>query len=105
MSKEKVSKSETCIRTVEVRLPARWRVIIHNDEVTTMDFVVTVLVAVFNKSVPVAREIMMKVHKQGRGVAGLYTKEIAETKIFEATLLARKAGFPLLFTMEESDKE
>ncbi len=89
---------------VEVRVfsrPSRWRVIFHNDDVTTMDFVVSVLTNYFGKSIEEANQIMMQVHVQGKGVAGVYSKDVAETKIEQTTRLARAEGFPLALTMEE----
>jgi ATP-dependent Clp protease adaptor protein ClpS len=85
----------------EVREPKKFKVILHNDDYTTMDFVVRVLVEVFKKSPVQANAIMMKVHRNGKGVCGIYTQEVAETKISRVESMAREEGFPLKCSMEE----
>ncbi len=85
----------------EIKEPRRFKVLLHNDDYTTMDFVIYVLKKVFNKTEGEAVQIMMKVHKNGIGVCGVYTKEVAETKVIMVKNLARKEGFPLKCTMEE----
>lgn len=80
--------------------PRLWKILLHNDNYTTMDFVVVVLVAVFHKSVTDANRIMRDVHNKGIGVVGTYTKEIAETKVARVTEMAQQAEFPLMCTME-----
>jgi ATP-dependent Clp protease adaptor protein ClpS len=77
-----------------------YRVLLHNDDYTTMEFVVSVLETVFNHPTPVATRIMLSVHHRGVGVAGTYPHEIAETKAEKAMSLARAAEFPLLVTVE-----
>jgi len=81
--------------------PRLYKVLLHNDNYTTMDFVVSVLRNVFNKSAVTAVQIMLGVHRQGVGVAGVYTYEIAEDKVAKVTELARASQFPLLCTLEE----
>ena len=83
----------------KVKEPERYRVLLHNDDYTTMEFVVQVLCQVFHKSVDEATAIMMHVHNQGRGECGVYTYEIAETKVATVHTMARNAGFPLKCTM------
>ncbi len=78
-----------------------YKVLLHNDDFTTMDFVVFILMSVFNKNEVDAFNIMMAVHKQGVGVAGVYTYEIAEAKCDKVIQLARDSDFPLLATTEE----
>ena len=79
-----------------------WRVILHNDDYTTMEFVVDVLEEIFSRSPAEAYGIMMKVHVEGRGVAGTYPHEIAETKVDRVHDLARANGFPLRASVEEA---
>ncbi|WP_167940961.1 ATP-dependent Clp protease adapter ClpS [Desulfobaculum xiamenense] len=85
----------------EVREPRKFKVLLHNDDYTTMDFVVHVLTFVFRKTLAQATEIMLKIHNQGVGVCGVYTAEVAETKVVRVHQLAREAGYPLKCTMEE----
>jgi ATP-dependent Clp protease adaptor protein ClpS len=85
----------------QLKKPPLFKVLLHNDNYTTMDFVVFVLVNVFNRSEPDAIQIMLHVHQQGVGVAGVFTHEIAETKVARVAALAREHEYPLLCTMEE----
>ncbi len=85
----------------EVKEPPRYRVLLHNDDYTTQDFVVAILHHVFNKSLPEATDIMLKVHNSGIGQCGVYTREIAEAKVARVRQAAKDAGFPLLCTMEK----
>jgi len=80
--------------------PKLYKVLLHNDDYTPMEFVVLVLVNVFHKSESDARSIMLHAHTHGYAVAGVYTFEIAETKVAETLKLAEQAQFPLLCTME-----
>jgi len=81
--------------------PSRFKVLLHNDDYTTMDFVVMILQTVFNKDIETATEIMLNVHKKGVGVAGIYTRDVAETKVAVVHELSRKNEHPLKCTMEE----
>lgn len=85
----------------KVEEPPLFKVLLHNDDFTTMEFVVWVLVSVFNMSEEQAIQVMLNVHLRGVGVAGIYTYEIAETKVEKTTALAREHEYPLLVTMEE----
>jgi ATP-dependent Clp protease adaptor protein ClpS len=76
-------------------------VLLHNDDYTTMDFVVFILLAVFQLSETDAVRIMLQVHRQGLGIAGVYTYEIAEAKVATVESLARQHEFPLLASIEE----
>lgn len=80
--------------------PRMYQVLLHNDNYTTMDFVVTLLVVVFHKKENEALRIMLDVHQKGIGVVGTYTYQVAETKVARALEMARQAEFPLLCTME-----
>jgi ATP-dependent Clp protease adaptor protein ClpS len=81
--------------------PSMYRVLLLNDDYTTMEFVVQVLMHVFHKPVEEATRIMLNVHKQGFGVCGVYTFEVAETKVEMVHSLAHEYGFPLKCTMEK----
>ena len=81
--------------------PKQFKVILLNDDYTTMEFVVRVLETVFQKSPAEAFRIMMQVHVQGSGLAGVYPWEVAETKVETVTAMARHAEFPLRATIEE----
>lgn len=82
--------------------PAQFKVVLLNDDYTTMEFVVHVLETVFQKSPAEAYRIMMAVHVSGKGVAGIYPWEVAETKVEVVTTMARDAGFPLRAVTEEA---
>ena len=81
--------------------PAKFAVILHNDDVTTMDFVVEILVQIFHKAVQEAAALMMDVHENGQAVAGIYCYDIAATKKAQTDLLAAKNKFPLKLTIRE----
>ncbi|MBZ0157676.1 MAG: ATP-dependent Clp protease adapter ClpS [Alphaproteobacteria bacterium] len=85
----------------KTKKPPLYRVFLLNDDYTTMDFVVHILENIFQKSPVEATRIMLHVHKNGKGLAGVYTRDIAETKIAEVHGLARKSNFPLQCTMEK----
>lgn len=85
----------------QVKEPPRYMVLMHNDNKTLMDFVVDVLISIFNKSPEVAENIMWNIHCKGIGECGIYTSEIAETKVRQVHARARAAGFPLTCTVEE----
>lgn len=99
------NKSQTSVNKqslFKVKEPSLYNVIMHNDDVTTMDFVVTVLVHIFRKSHEVAEEIMMKIHTEGSAVVGTYSRDIAESKAQYTMDMARANGFPLKLTTEEA---
>jgi ATP-dependent Clp protease adaptor protein ClpS len=85
----------------ELTEPPMYRVLLLNDDYTTMDFVVDVLKYVFYKSTEEATRIMLNVHNSGVGVCGVYPYEVAETKVNTVDALAREHGFPLKCTMEK----
>ena len=82
--------------------PTVYKVVLLNDDYTTMEFVVTVLENVFQKTPSEAFQIMMHVHVNGRGIAGVYSWEVAETKVDTVTSMARGAGYPLKAITEEA---
>lgn len=79
-----------------------YKVLLHNDDYTTMDFVVMVLAMVFQKDRTEAARIMMNVHRQGTGVAGIFTRDVAETKIAVVHELAMRNEFPLKCSLEKA---
>jgi ATP-dependent Clp protease adaptor protein ClpS len=80
--------------------PRMFRVLLHNDDYTTMEFVVWVLMEVFRKTQVEATRVMLTVHRSGKGIAGVYSREVAETKAALTVDRAREAGFPLMATTE-----
>jgi len=86
---------------VRTKYPTKYKVFILNDDYTSMDFVIDVLMSFFHKSYAEAESIMLEVHKHERGLCGIYTKEIAETKVMQVIKKAQDNGFPLKATMEE----
>ncbi len=87
-------------RKGKVAKPRRFKVVLHNDDYTTMEFVILVLMRFFHRSETEATHIMLSVHHKGHGVAGLYTKDVAETKVAEASDYATENGMPLKLTAE-----
>jgi ATP-dependent Clp protease adaptor protein ClpS len=94
---EVLEKPET-----KTKKPELFKVILLNDDYTTMEFVMQILEGVFNKTQPDAYRIMMQVHLEGKGVCGTYTYEIAETKVETVHELAQENGFPLRADLEEA---
>ena len=95
---EEIADSET---EEEVKEPSMYKVLLHNDDYTSMGFVVEILLSVFNKSIEDSTMIMLKVHKEGIGICGVYTYEVAETKVDTVNTLAREREFPLKCTLEK----
>ncbi len=94
------SKFSSELKT-ELKKPKMYVVIMHNDDYTTMQFVVEVLIKIFNKSSIEASELMMKVHTKGNAVIGVYTYDIAVTKKLLADKMAKQREFPLKITIDE----
>ena len=86
---------------VKVKKPKHYKVVMYNDDYTTMEFVVYILINVFNKKLEVANKIMIDVHEKGKGIAGIYTHDIAITKVSIAMSSAEQEGFPFKLTIEE----
>ena len=100
MSGSKREESVSTKERIETKEPPLYKVILHNDDYTSMEFVVAILKNVFNKSSSEATRIMLSVHHEGVGIAGVYTKEIGETKISIVRELAQNNNFPLKCSLE-----
>ena len=85
---------------IRIEEPRQYKVIFHNDDITTMEFVTEVLRRVFNKPADEAVTLMMRVHREGQAVVGIYSYDMAMTKASMATTMARNEGFPLNITCE-----
>lgn len=83
--------------------PKLYKVLLHNDDYTTMEFVVYILQSVFHRSATEAVQIMLHVHRTGAGVAGVYPRDIAETRVAQVESLAREHEFPLRCSLEEAE--
>ena len=98
---ERADDTEVLSETVsKLEKPKLYKVLLHNDDFTTMDFVVFVLIKFFNRTETEATHIMLSVHHRGHGVAGVYTKDVAETKVARVTDHAKQHGMPLRLTAE-----
>lgn len=86
---------------IKVKKPKDYKVVMHNDDFTTMEFVVNILMTVFKKDINTSNKIMMDVHKIGRGIVGVYPYDIAATKVAIALGMAKEEGFPFNITIEE----
>ena len=102
---EQQQSSSQAKERVDLKEPRRFKVVIHNDDFTTMDFVVKILTTVFFKSENEAEVLMMSVHKSGSAVVGIYSYDIALSKVRKATDMAREEGFPLKLTVLPEDKQ
>lgn len=91
------------LKDSQLRRPPKYKVLLHNDDYTPREFVVAILRAVFRRRDGAARAIMLYIHRHGVGIVGIYTKEIAETKVMHVMTAAERAGHPLLCTMEPAD--
>ena len=90
------------ITQIKAKSPRMYKVILHNDDYTTMDFVVEILVSVFIKTAAEATKIMLDVHRRGSGICGIFIRDIAETKVHQVHHLARENQFPLRCRYEEA---
>ncbi len=95
--RESVVSTKERIKTQE---PPLYKVLLHNDDYTSMEFVVSILESIFQKTHTEATKIMLNVHHEGVGIAGIYTREICETKVAVVLELARTNNFPLRCSME-----
>ena len=87
---------------VKIKKPKNYKVVMYNDDYTTMEFVINILVSVFNKKLVEAEKIMLDVHERGKGIAGIYSRDIALTKVSIAMSMAKEKGFPFKLTVEEA---
>ncbi len=87
-------------KKVKLKPPRDYMVILHNDDYTPMEFVVFILETIFHKPTPEAEQVMIEVHEKGKGIAGVYTHEIAEQKVYDTVETARDNQFPLQVTAE-----
>ena len=86
---------------IELKAPQLYKVLLHNDDYTSMDFVVMILTTIFRKSMEEAEALMIAIHEKGKAICGVYTYEIAQTKADQVVTLAKQNEFPLLATIEE----
>ncbi len=103
-----MAKEQTTIKErtrLSTDIPRMYRVIMHNDDFTTMEFVVDVLKKVFFRSQEEATHLMLTVHKQGKATVGLYTLDVAMSKSQRAMRMARDQGFPFKLTWEPEEPE
>ena len=92
---------EQVVEELEITEPKLWHVIFHNDDKTTMEFVIFLLLQVFHKSIEEATEITLAVHTKDAASAGVFTHEVAESKMNVCVNTSRENGFPLQVTIEE----
>jgi len=96
-----MARSKSSIKTKTVlKYPEKFNVIFLNDDYTPMDFVIQLLIEVFNKDIEKAKQITMQIHEKGRGIAGTFYFEVAEQKTNEAEIISRHNGHPLKVIME-----
>lgn len=100
-SREQSNSQDQFDITAKIKKPSLFKVILLNDDFTPMDFVIHILVDIFNHSAESANKVMVSVHEKGSGVAGRYTKEVAETKIYQVSKLAKEEKYPLRCKLEE----
>jgi len=86
---------------IDIQEPKLYKVILLNDDYSTMEFVIDILVKIFHKTNDEAMQIMLNVHNKGKGVCGIYTYEVAQTKVAQVSQEARNKGYPLKAIIEE----
>ena len=102
MSEDNISNNTQTITKDKVKRPSMYEVILLNDDYTPMEFVVDVLMRYFNKDIDQANQIMMHVHRNGKGLCGIYPFDIAETKVMQVMNYSIKNGHPLQCKMEKN---
>lgn len=95
------TQQQSSAELTKLKAPNKYHVIMLNDDSTPMDFVIQILMVIFNKDMESAKSIMLEIHEKGRGVAGTYSFEVAEQKCAETISEARRAGYPLDVILEE----
>ena len=100
MSTSTKTKTSTNTR-LDIKYPERFNVVVLNDDYTPMEFVIQLLVEVFNKSINQAKDLTLQIHEEGRAIVGTYNFEIAEQKTHESTTISRHNGHPLGIIMEK----
>jgi len=95
--------STQVLEKVVVQPPRKWNVVLYNDNVTTMEFVILVLMQIFHKSFETASDIMINIHENGKGIAGTYSNEVATQKRDETVSAAKSNGFPLKCELEPAE--
>ena len=99
--KDPNTKKDESTKVIErIQRPRRYKVIMHNDDYTPMPFVVQILQQIFHRTSAEATRIMLTIHNQGAGIAGVYSREIAETKCNKTIQISRENGFPLMLSTE-----
>jgi len=98
MSTELASKIDT---TFNFKQPKKYKVVMMNDDLTPMEFVIEILIGIFYKTEAEAQQITLAIHNTGSGIAGVFNYEVAEQKVYETTNISRSAGFPLSLKVEE----
>jgi ATP-dependent Clp protease adaptor protein ClpS len=94
-------ESTSTVSKTELKFPSRYNVILINDDYTPMDFVIQLLIEIFNRSINEAKDITMQIHENGKGVAGTYSHEVAEQKHAESVMISRHHGHPLKIIIEK----
>lgn len=102
MGSQKISGAAKTQQHQKTALPPLYKILMHNDDYTTMDFVVQVLEAIFHLSPPEANRVMLNIHMKGYGICGTYPFDIAETKVHQVHAKAKSEGFPLKCSLEEA---
>ncbi len=89
-------------KTLNLKYPDRFKIVILNDDYTPFEFVIQLLVELFHKSIDDAKKVASQIHEQGQGVVGYYNAEVAEQKTSEATVASRTAGYPLVVKVQKA---
>lgn len=97
-----MSATDVAVETrVKLKQPSLYKVVLHNDDFTPMEFVIQVLMQIFGMDAETAHKITMQIHNQGKGICGTFSKEVAETKVYETMAAAQSYKYPLLAEVEK----